>query len=428
MITNVCLLLEALSVVFCLHCLYGEKFKLDIATTSFLAIDMILMTAINYYNLPEASSMIIYPIIAVYCGMKYGFKLKVLLINLVLCVILVGGIQIIVLIPMYYILSIFHFSLMQLLIVNTLTFLIELFILPKCGLERLTNYLQSKEDLLIISSIICLSITAFCIVAYKEFKLLELNQTILLFACIVFILVLNGQLNRYKVKSTEIEAELKIHKLYADSFQSLISTIRLKQHEFENHISTVYSQHYMYDTYEDLVNAQKNYCEQILKENRFNKLLTKGNPVIISFLYGKLIEIDKKGINVTYTVSIDDMDIGVPIYKIVEILGNLIKNAVEAIEKTENANEIFILMIENKDKGILDIEIRNESPYIDPNHISTFFAKGYSEKGEGRGLGLYNVQNICQEYKLTIYPENKEINGKHWLSFRISNKLPDKHN
>ena len=426
MVANICLLLEALSIVVCLHCLYGEKFKLDIATTSFLAIDMIIMTAINYYSLSERYSMIIYPIMAIYCGMKYGFKPKKLLINLVLCVILVGGIQIIVLIPMYYILSIFHFSIMQLLIVNTISFLIVFFILPKCRLERLTNYLQNKEGLLIISSIICLSITAFCIVAYKEFKLLELNQTMLLFACIAFIFILNGQLNRYKVKSTETEAELKVHKLYADSFQSLIDTIRLKQHEFDNHITTIYSQHYMYETYEALVKEQTNYCEQIMKENRFNKLLTKGNPVVISFLYSKLIEIDKKGINITYTVSIDDLDIGVPIHKIVEILGNLLKNAVEAIEKTDNANEIFILMIESQ--GKFEIEVRNENPYIDPNNISTFFTKGYSNKGEGRGLGLYNVQNICKEYMLNISFENKQINEKNWISFTISNNLPDKHN
>ena len=30
-ITNVCLLLEALSIVICLHHLYGEKFRLDLS-------------------------------------------------------------------------------------------------------------------------------------------------------------------------------------------------------------------------------------------------------------------------------------------------------------------------------------------------------------------------------------------------------------
>ena len=50
-ITNVCLLLEALSIVICLHHLYGEKFRLDIATVCYLSIDMISMAAVNYLGL-----------------------------------------------------------------------------------------------------------------------------------------------------------------------------------------------------------------------------------------------------------------------------------------------------------------------------------------------------------------------------------------
>ena len=176
----------------------------------------------------------------------------------------------------------------------------------------------------------------------------------------------------------------------------------------------------MFETYEELVNEQEKYCQQIREENRFNKVLRKGNPVIISFLYGKLIEMDKKGIDVTYRISINDLDIGVPIYKIVEMLGNLLKNSTEAIEKSPQLNKVYIHMIEIDD--LFEMEVRNESPCMSLNDIGLFFTKGYSKKGEGRGLGLYNVNNICQEYGLQLYFENKEIDGQNWLSFRISNR------
>lgn len=420
MVTNICLLLEALSIVLCLHYLYDEKFKLDIETTSLLAINMILMTAINYYELPKIYSLTIYPIIGIYCGIKFGFKLREIIINVTLCIIIVGVIQMIVSLPFYYFLNVQLLSNYRLLFVNCTAFLIMIFVIPRLKINRVVAFLKNREKILIVSIVICLGITFFCLISYKQLIQVELNQTILLFVCMIFIFALTGQLNQYKVKSKEIETELRMHKLYADSFQSLIDSIRLRQHEFENHISTIYSQHYLFDTYEDLVNEQKKYCNQVLEENRFNKMLKKGNPVIISFLYGKMIEIDKKGIDIAYDIAINDLEIGVPIYKIVEILGNLLKNAVEAIEKTPNLNKIFILMIEIDD--IFEIEVRNESPYIQPNDISLFFMKGYSEKGENRGLGLYNVNNICREYGLQLYFENKEINGQNWLSFRITNR------
>lgn len=378
------------------------------------------MTAINYYGLPKIYSLTIYPIIGIYCGIKFGFKLREIIINVTLCIIIVGVIQMIVSLPFYYFLNVQLLSNYRLLFVNCTAFLIMIFVIPRLKINRVVAFLKNREKILIVSIVICLGITFFCLISYKQLIQVELNQTILLFVCMIFIFALTGQLNQYKVKSKEIETELRMHKLYADSFQSLIDSIRLRQHEFENHISTIYSQHYLFDTYEDLVNEQKKYCNQVLEENRFNKMLKKGNPVIISFLYGKMIEIDKKGIDIAYDIAINDLEIGVPIYKIVEILGNLLKNAVEAIEKTPNLNKIFILMIEIDD--IFEIEVRNESPYIQPNDISLFFMKGYSEKGENRGLGLYNVNNICREYGLQLYFENKEINGQNWLSFRITNR------
>lgn len=104
-VTNVCLLLEALSIVICLHHLYGEKFRLDIATVSLLAIDMILMQAIDYLGLPGMVSILIYPVIAIYCGIEFGFKLKPIIINIVLCVIIVGGMQLLIFSPICYLLD-----------------------------------------------------------------------------------------------------------------------------------------------------------------------------------------------------------------------------------------------------------------------------------------------------------------------------------
>lgn len=420
MITNICLLLEALSIALCIHYLYGEKFKLDIATVSYLSIYMIIMTGINYYNLPQLYTMIIYPIIFIYSGMRFGLKIRALIINTILYLAIIGGIQIIATWVCYFIFQVQSFSNIGLLIVNSMSFGIIVFLLPLCKLDKLSVYLQDKEKVFAISMIICIGIAIFGLISYKKKDGLWGMQYVILFVIIIFICSLAAQLSKYKIKSKEMETELRMHKLYAASFQNLIESIRSRQHEFDNHINAIYNQHYMYKTYEELVNAQKDYCLAVTTENRFNKLLTSGNSIIIGFLYGKFVEIDRLGIKVSYKVSVDELDVGVPVYKLVEVVGNLINNAVEALELQEVKKGLFVSMIEINDE--FEIEVRNESELISYNEIDDFFSKGYSRKGEKRGLGLYNVKNICNAYKLHLFCQNKTIDGENWLCFTINNK------
>ncbi len=420
MITNVCLLLEMLSIVLCLHRLYGEKFRFDIVTVSFLSVYMIIMTAINYYGLPKIYTLVTYILVFGYCGVKFRFCIKTIILNHVLCMIIIGAVQLVVMISFYYSFDIASFNEMTLLYVNIIAFMLLLFILSKFNLSKLSVYLQDKERILLITLLISIAVTTYIVIGYKHLNIIELNQSLLLFISISFICILAMQLSKYRVKSKEIETELKMHKLYAESFQSLIENIRMRQHEFDNHINTIYNQHYMYNTYEELVNAQKDYCHVVVQENRYNKLLTSGNPILIGFLYGKFVEIEKHNIEILYTIGIEDFNVGVPIYKMVEIIGNLVDNAVEALENSILDKVLFVSVVEIKD--IFEIEVRNRSEFIDHNEIDSFFRKGYSKKGKNRGLGLYNVKNICNEYSICLFCENKYIDDESWFSFTINNK------
>ena len=84
MIERIYVVLEAVSIVICLHYLYGERFKLDMATICLLAIDMIIMQSIDYYGWTSILSLIIYPIFVIYCGIKFGFRILKIIVNMVL--------------------------------------------------------------------------------------------------------------------------------------------------------------------------------------------------------------------------------------------------------------------------------------------------------------------------------------------------------
>lgn len=309
MITNIGLLVEELSVLICIHYLYDKKFEFDIKTTSYLTVYMIIMAAINYYKVSQAFTMITYPLILFYCGIKFGFRIKELIINNILYMVIVGGIQLIIITCYGWIFNTLSFDMLafrnkEMLIANGSVLLVVLFMLPKIKLNRLSIYLQNREWILTIFLCICIVLVVAGYVNYKVFSGLEIYQYLFFFISIVLFCILTGQLGKYKIRSKEIETELKMHKLYADSFHGLIEEIRLRQHEFDNHISTIYSLHYTHHSYEALVKAQNEYSQTLIKENRYNKLLKAGNPMLIGFLYGKLVEAEKHDINVTYQIDI----------------------------------------------------------------------------------------------------------------------------
>lgn len=423
MVDRICVVLEALSIAVCLHRLYGKKFRFDIATVSLMTIEMIMMQAIDYFGWPKELSMLFYPIIAVYCVIEFGFDLKELIINNVLNAIIICIFQMIVLTVLYVFINQQIIVGIGQLISNFAVLMIIVFILPHFSMRRLVDLLKDKENILSLALVVSVSIMIFLLVNYKNINYvnhIDFLQYILFVTCIIMIGMLILRIGKYKIKSKEIETELKMHMLYANSFDNLIDNIRSRQHEFDNHINTIYSQHYIYHTYEELVEAQKKYSQLVTGENQFNKLLVSGNPVIIGFLYGKFIEIDKLGIDISYHISVGELKVKIPIYKLVEIIGNLISNAVEALVCEKKYNKLYVFLEE--DDGKLSIEVRNESDYISFADIDLFFTKGYGKKGKNRGLGLFHVKSICNEYNLNLLCQNKEIDEANWISFMISSK------
>lgn len=220
----------------------------------------------------------------------------------------------------------------------------------------------------------------------------------------------------YKTRAKEKELEIQTYKLYESSYSNLISEIRLKQHEFNNHINAIYSQHLICKNYEELVERQRQYCENILYDNRYEKLLKAGNSMLIGFLYGKFLEAEQRNIIVEYELICTELNVKIPIYKIVELVGNLLNNAMDALEKEEN-KRLYIAITEET-KYVL-IEVRNICKVIPVEQISEMFRKGYSSKGENRGLGLYNLKKMGQEYGFEIVCSNVLLDDKNWISFSV---------
>ncbi len=88
---------------------------------------------------------------------------------------------------------------------------------------------------------------------------------------------------------------------------------------------------------------------------------------------------------------------------LIRVLGNLLKNALEAIDKGDTVD----LSCFSKDQGVV-FAVKN-SGYIPHDHQLQLFKRSFSTKGTGRGLGTYSIKLLTEKY----------LEGKVWFESSV---------
>lgn len=409
---------EAIAVLLLLHTLYGKKICWNIYSIAFVVIDYILMLATKLFGVSQNLSVMIYPLLAIYCFVQFKSKIQEIIVNIVLAVIMLLGIQLIPLL-VFGILGelLIGYENVAIVISNLIILIIAIVLYKKVDLHTISLTFQRNSKLIGLILLLESTLVFLLIFQYKNaYGKVPIKYTVISgIMVLIIILCIHGLL--YRIKYQEKQAELEAYKTYSAAFSDLITQIRARQHEFDNHISALCNLHYICKDYDELVQEQSKYAKDVISNNRFHKLLVSGNPVIAGFLYGKLSSIQEQGIEVTYTFHISEFTSIIPVYLVVELVGNLLKNAVEAVKTQQVEKQIHLSCTENENEFCLGV--RNRSEKIPLDEIGRFFEKGYSSKGSGRGLGLYNVKEICEKYGVDIVCDNTEIDDKNWFLIEL---------
>lgn len=88
---------------------------------------------------------------------------------------------------------------------------------------------------------------------------------------------------------------------------------------------------------------------------------------------------------------------------LVTVLGNLIENALDAM--SGRAEGEIGLLLHYRD-GWLSGEVSDDGPGIPENNIDAIFNKGFSTKGENRGVGLFLANQQLRELGGTLAVES----------------------
>ena len=244
---------------------------------------------------------------------------------------------------------------------------------------------------------------------YKSYKYLQFEIYAISMVFIILVIVLIQ-------KWFESKAELEEERVYNDAFKSLVNDVRRKQHDVKNHLNAIYSQHYTHNTYESLVESQKEYCDLLIQTSKYDKLLSIPIPILAGFLYSKFLEIENKGVDVDYNIRLTSSSLSIPLHEVISILGILLDNALEKVEDSgKYIRKIkFEIMETNK---LIEVYVKNPSEYINHNMMMQMFEEGVSSKGKNRGIGLCNVKEKSRKYQFDISVQNEIIGENNWISF-----------
>lgn len=423
MVVGINSLFEILAAIVGLFWLCEQKIRVTYRMSGLIAIHIGLFTISYYIGYESLFSLSVYLILMGYVMVEFRIRFSQAIVKIFIMILLCSTIQTVLAV----LFELVNHGLIETawgnICANLLQLLIVYFLYKRVNLQGIITYVkgESRAAAILLTSIFCFA--AFYILSAKGSMAFSGIDYLLFFIMAIVIIFLIGTWEKYRIQIKEKKIEIEVHEIYAESYRKLIDEIRVRQHEFDNHLQAIINQKFTCSTYEELTRVQSEYIEAITYDNRYNKLLGQGNSVYIAFLYGKFVSMEEQGIGVDYKISIGQLKCDMPIHKMIEITSDLLNNACEALTLPTEIPQPVYLQIEETENYIL-LEIRNIGEPLSPDFIGECFKKGYSKKGVNRGLGLYNVKNIANQYSADIRFKNIIIEQHNWISFTVAIPKP----
>ncbi len=418
MLLRLVLITEIFSVIICIHRIYGVKVKFDRKTVLLFLGLLIVLEIVNTCQVPRLFSLLVYFLIFLYCMLKFKKSLFETIINNVLYLVVMTLLQFACLVPAAVVLPQNEYG--RGLLVNCAVLLICIFVLPSLGLCRFAGWIRKKEKLIYLLLSAIFMVVIFILMQAKIFYGVRIDSFLLLIPIIAVTLGLKKHWDKNYKGNTVPEKDEYQNINSENKYNELLIKIRMRQHEINNHITAVLSMHYTNKTYEELVRAQEEYLGKVAAENKYNKLLILEDSILTGFLYGKLTELEEEA-EITYKIEVESFHTVIPAYYIIQMLGILFDNAVEAVKDKQDTISRIHFEIREAGTGY-EYEVRNPFPYVPYNEIEKWFVLGQSTKSIERGVGLYHLKYLCEELKCDLICRNIMVEKDNWISFVLKVK------
>ena len=173
--------------------------------------------------------------------------------------------------------------------------------------------------------------------------------------------------------------------------EDLNITLRAQRHDFLNHLQVVYSLIEMKEYKE-----ANDYIERVYGSiASVGKVLRTANPAINALLQVKLGVCEKASIQVKLDIRSAWKDLSIPGWEMCKVLGNLLDNAIDALQEVSDRRLTLTL---TEDLKAFRFSVKNSGPMIPVKLQASIFQPGITTKAAGHGMGLFIVRRTVQEW------------------------------
>lgn len=188
----------------------------------------------------------------------------------------------------------------------------------------------------------------------------------------------------------------------------LVDSMRANNHDFTNKLHVILGLIQM-KMYDEAVSYIENIT--IVQRATISKIMNAVNePSVAALLIGKTARASELNIKFVFREGCyySNADMPLPSELLVTVIGNLIENAFEAMNESEDyeTQKELLFGIYSRPGAVL-ITTDDTGVGIPEENLERIFENGFSTKGEGRGTGLYQVKAMVERFVGTITVESQ---------------------
>lgn len=230
------------------------------------------------------------------------------------------------------------------------------------------------------------------------------TEKILILFFFVTLAVIFIEISISRVLSLRIKKEFLAFTEDFEGTKFLVDSMRANNHDFTNKLHVILGL-IQIGEYDKAISYIQNIS--IIQRETISKVMNSiENPSLAALVVGKIARASE--CNVKFTIkegtSYKTSHIALPSEALVTITGNLIDNALDAMNMDSNESEKELQFGAFTKDGELLLIVKDTGPGIPAENLNRIFENGFSTKGSGRGIGLYHTKQLIESLggKITV--------------------------